>query len=39
MLSAARKEEAAKRVAAMTAEEALAFKAECRKKREVPELA
>ncbi|KAK9828386.1 hypothetical protein WJX81_002797 [Elliptochloris bilobata] len=33
-LAAARKEEAAKRVAAMTTEEALAFRAECRKKRE-----
>lgn len=34
-LAAARKEEAAKRVAAMTTEEALAFRAEQRKKREV----
>ena len=38
-LAAARKEEAAKRVAAMTTEEALAFRAECRKKREVSGLA
>ena len=34
-LAASRKEQAAKRVAAMTTEEALAFRAEQRKKREV----
>ena len=38
-LAAARKEEAAKRVAAMTTEEALAFRAECRKKRVVCQIA
>ena len=37
-LAAARKEEAAKRVAAMTTEEALVFRAERRKKREVHSL-